>query len=454
MPSRRSLLGLLSGAMVGLSGCNGNRAKGDGKPATGSTVTPGKRPSGASPSERREGILDVREFGAAGDGTADDASAIQRAIDAATKGDTVYFPEPEAHYSIALSGKEPIITIDGERHADSLTLLGDGTGSVVKLADEPEHSYTMVNVSSPEEYSLDIRNLVLDGNRRNVAERHAPGICLDFRDPGAMGSGRILVEDVEVRNANTTGIVIQYGGVVCRYVTSRNNGSHGFGIHTDWSGVHDPPPLLKRCLSINNANGAVGTGLDFSGGKGIAEDVVVRGANGNAGTKVSVGAIRFEYRRVRIVDNDGVTFQNTGNDDAATIVFDEVIGENNGGPCRLSDNANYRVPAGSSVLLTGNESDERGQVYLTGSATLEAEGDVFSNRCGDAPGLHSDTTSTGSYLEAYYFYETGRPIREAKNLTIRSRARRDNLDIDAVPTAEEVGAWSRPPKGSSGANDG
>lgn len=444
MPSRRSLLSLISGAMVGLSGCNFTKRRGVGEPTDEGEVTPGESPSVASPSGSGEGILDVRDFGAEGDGTTDDASAIQRAIDSAVKGDTVYFPEPEAHYLIARSESEPIIRIDGEKHADQLTLMGDGRGTVVKLADEPGDSYTMVEVASPEGYSLEIRDLVLDGNKRNVAERHRPGICLDFRDTDATSSGRILVEDLEVRNANTSGIKIEYGGVECRYVTSRNNGSHGFGVSTNWSGVHDPPPLLKRCLSLDNARGPIGTGLDFSGGKGIAEDLVIQGANGNAGTKVSVGAIRFEYRRVRIVDNDGVTFQNTGNKDSATVVFDDVIGENNGGPCRLSDNANYHVPLGSNVVLSGNKPDERGQVYLTDSATLQSEGSVYSNRFDDAPGLHSDTSATGSYLQSYYYYETGRPIREAKNLTIRRRARRDSVDIETVPTAEEVGAWSRP----------
>jgi len=438
MASRRAFLCAVTA--VGLAGCGGRLNETE----FGDTDR-GADGEADQQTVERDGVVNVREFGASGDGETDDSEAIRDALDAATDGETVYFPEPEAAYVLAQSGEEPVIEISGERHADGLTLVGDGQGSVIRVADGTSRSYNLFRVVSPEDFSLTFRNLVLDGNRGGVGEFSGPGECLTFRDNAATGSGDMVVENVEVRDALTVGINIQYGGVTCRHTTIRDCGTHGIGVATGWSGVHDPSPRLEHCYVADNSQGPYGTGIDFSNGKGIAEDVVIEGTQGNAGTKVSVGAIDVEYRRVRIRNNRGVVFQNTGEHDGASVTFEDVIGEDNDGPFRLSDTAEYTVPEGSRLVMRDNAVDDRGQIFLTDDAVLEAEGEVCSNRTGGFPGLHSNTDATGSYIRNYAHSATGgRAIRAAENLTIFNEDERMVADIRGVPLPGDVGAWRLP----------
>jgi hypothetical protein len=389
-----------------------------------------------------DGRLNVTNFGARGDGTTDDTEAIQRAIDAASAGDTVYFPAPEESYRIMPSGDEPIITVDGNRHSDDIVLKGDGEGTVIELTDDPGRSYAMIEVASPEDFSVTFKDLVLDGNRRNVDPSYTPGHGLRFRDTEATETGDMLVEDIEVRNANTSGINVQYGGIEFRRVTTHSNGGHGIGVSNARPGLETPPPLFKRCHAYNNGLGSFGTGIDFSAGTGIAEDVVIEDNEGNSATKVSVEASEFEYRRVRVENNSGLSFQNTGNNNEANVRFEDVIWSNNEGPIRLSDNATYSVPGGAMLVVAGNSTDSRGQIYLTDTAKLEADGDVYSAHTDGEPGLHSDTDSRGNYIKSYLYYGVGAPVRSARNLQIREMKQTKKDDIGTVPTADEVGAWS------------
>jgi len=63
------------------------------------------------------GVINVKDFGAVGDDTTDDTSAIQSAINAATGGGTIYFPQ--GRY---LTSAELVVNKEG------ITILGDGCG--------------------------------------------------------------------------------------------------------------------------------------------------------------------------------------------------------------------------------------------------------------------------------------------------------------------------------------
>ncbi|OQA81614.1 MAG: Pectate lyase superfamily protein [Lentisphaerae bacterium ADurb.Bin242] len=92
--------------------------------------------------------FNVKNFGASGDGTADDAPAIQKAIDAAlTNGGAVYFPA--GRYRL-----KSTLTIAGSLTSDSinwLTLRGDGGGSKL-LGDGIE--YILAGRANPDTKSL------------------------------------------------------------------------------------------------------------------------------------------------------------------------------------------------------------------------------------------------------------------------------------------------------------
>jgi hypothetical protein len=88
-----------------------------GFPATGA-------PTARTMPDRLAEIKNVKDFGARGDGSTDDTSAIQAAINAAAaKGGSVYFPSGvyKTSRTLTVSGKNPLIRLFGENSQDFLT---------------------------------------------------------------------------------------------------------------------------------------------------------------------------------------------------------------------------------------------------------------------------------------------------------------------------------------------
>ncbi|GAA3411172.1 glycosyl hydrolase family 28-related protein [Paenibacillus hodogayensis] len=111
-------------------------------------------------------VLKVQWFGAKGDGLADDTDAIQACINAASPGQTVYFPK--GTYIVLPSGITRYIQL-----RSNLTLLGEGASSVIKVKDNAGN-YGTVMGGPIEPYfcggmvqNLTIRSLKFDHNFAN-----------------------------------------------------------------------------------------------------------------------------------------------------------------------------------------------------------------------------------------------------------------------------------------------
>jgi len=85
--------------------------------------------SGKATTPPPAGLLNVKAFGAVGDGKTDDTAAVQRALDAMTSGDTLVFPK--GVYSVASTLYVGAKGGDPKYRQDGLTLTGDGVGSVI-----------------------------------------------------------------------------------------------------------------------------------------------------------------------------------------------------------------------------------------------------------------------------------------------------------------------------------
>lgn len=396
--------------------------------------------------------LNVRDYGAEGDGRADDTRAIQRAIDDASDGDTVYIPA--GTYMLDRHAGEGIIVYDGDDHASPLTIEGDGSDTMLKMEGGQSDTYRMIRHLRPRGNEVLLRNMVFDGNKSE--HPGVSGTAVEYRSTGASGTGDMRVEDVEIKNCASNGMIIQYGGVTAERVTVHGCGGHGIAVHTDSSGHNDPPATLRRIHSYENADNGGRYGVDMSGGKGILEDSVIGDSVNGGGTKVSRGAIKMEYHRVRVTSSPSHAFQNTGGGNNAHVVFDDVIFEECGRNVRLDDDGRYEIPDGSTLIATGFDGDDRGQIHLLDDATLDASGGtIYSNRAGDgAAGLNSETSSDSSLGAYYYSQNDGGSIEEQSNLRIRDREERDKTDLDSVPTADEVGAWTDGERDETDEEDG
>lgn len=98
-------------------------------------------------------VYNVKGYGAAGDGSTDDTSDIQSAIDAAEAvGGTVYFPHGTYKITSAL-------TVD----ADNVTIAGAGRGSIIKQFTDSTNHFTVGNASTQRQ-KICFRDLALTHN--------------------------------------------------------------------------------------------------------------------------------------------------------------------------------------------------------------------------------------------------------------------------------------------------
>lgn len=138
--------------------------------------------------------LDVKCFGAVGDGVTDDSVAIRNAITAAAMTCRAVFFSPGT-YLVSSDGTNAYCIAP----PSGMTFCGVGGGaSVVKMdVNQPAQTriFSLINVSD-----VTLRDLALDGNKAGQpADEHKHGLFL-------MGAARVMVERVECRHFLGDGI--------------------------------------------------------------------------------------------------------------------------------------------------------------------------------------------------------------------------------------------------------
>jgi hypothetical protein len=161
--------------------------------------------------------VSVKDFGATGDGTTDDAPAIQAAIESlAATGGTVYVPAGDYRLGSSVVIDQNNITLTGQGAASVLQMLPDANDvSGILLPDQPLHNVT-------------ISDLVVDGNHNPIT-----GIS------GQSGiwirqASYVTLSGVIVRDWSGDGIQVANGSNPDDHVTIENSlitGIHRNGIH-------------------------------------------------------------------------------------------------------------------------------------------------------------------------------------------------------------------------------
>ncbi len=389
-------------------------------------------------------VLNVQDFGAVGDGSTDDTAAIQDAIDAANGGDEVYFPATESSYIV--TGWHSVIDIDSSN--DDVRLYGDGEESRIKFGGgNGGRNVFMVQIAAGDDglSGFVLEHLTLDGGRENVESDPNVASAVQVRSPdsGAEGNVDITIRDVRATNCYGNGIDVGCAGTTIVDCTADDNRQHGFGMETSGDPFLEPPVRFERCLAYGNGFGGGFYGMDLSGGRAVAVDCVLRDNEGAGATKCSVGTDRMVYRRCRLENNAGHIFQNTSGR-GSTVVFDRVVAENNVDCIRLSEDGTYRVPADSELVLVDNGPDFRGGIYLTDDSVLEADdATIWVNGQSDGAGIRASSDRSGSRVGTYYHADNdGGALGNDRNISFGSMATDLKTDLDDVPTADQVGAWS------------
>lgn len=288
-------------------------------------------------------IVSVKDFGAVGDGVADDTTAIQAAIDSLpSTGGAVYFPSGVYH----VSG----IYIDGTSGSKTgVTLYGDGRGSEVFLI-TGSNGENVIAANSGTDFT--IRNLTINGN---VAGNPIPGSPTDpdyekWNGIRMAGVERALITECLIVNCGFGGILPGAANLTdspSQQIIMSNNimRDNSFGIGAMYQNAN----IIENNVIV--ANLTYGMVVDqFSSQCVIAGNTVI--GNGNNGI--------FGYRVDRCTFSGNVCRSNSG----VGLVIDNGSVDNTiiGNACGDNTNSGIKVIGGAyNNTVSGNTCDNNGQ---------------------------------------------------------------------------------------------
>lgn len=355
-------------------------------PARGDDGAAGAPPAGA---------IDVRRFGARGDGRSDDTGAIQGAINAAIRvRGTVYIPA--GTYLLAstagsvdrLPDRSPqwsALLLMGDR----VTITGDGKATVLKLA--ARMKMRMLTITGRFDT---IENLVFDGNKqeRNGGVGWPQGDVVSAMINARPPSEHLTFRNVEIRNGLEDGIGLwnsPYATIDRCY--SHDNGTPQAGS-TGFS-IGGPRNVGSRLInSVAAANSTANVWLSFGPRDVLLQNNVIErgaragigiGGNGPANTRLSSG---IRIRRNVIRNNAGLGINVVSSQNG------EIVGNtisDNGGGVSIDDqgtipSANWDIE-NNRLTNNGSSREHRHGLLIGGqSSQIDLKGNVILNNGSDA----------------------------------------------------------------------
>ena len=175
-------------------------------------------------------VIDVRAWGAVGDGTTDDTAAIQAALDAATEGETVVFPEGRYRVTATLT------------HAGSLGLVGMGQGlSWIDWAGPGDCLNLTFSSQQADRDYLVLRGLTINATRDDAGT----AISAEWSEPWSGNWPHAAIEDVEVTRSEQ---FAWQGGLYLKGAWRSTVRTFSF-LSSNWTGIGIE--LEGKCVDCN-----------------------------------------------------------------------------------------------------------------------------------------------------------------------------------------------------------
>lgn len=291
-------------------------------------------------------------YGATGDGTTDDTSAIQAAIDALpADGGVVFFP-----VGTYVTGKLTLdhrTTLLGAQKGDPLYAANEGT--VLKLAANTNDSLIYANAKR----GIEIRNLAFNGNKANQSSA-APLIHLE-------ASSSYIYDNVKVRDSKGDGI---------------KNGSSGSGSSIFISGCEEEGlhqtggDSTFYDLEIHSAgnNGIKNTAAN---NRYIGGEIYINGENG---IESNATLASFIGMTVNTNEQNGILF--TGSTAQASVIGCKIYANGQDDTADDQDRAGIHIEgAAQGVVISGNfiqvDAAQEYAIALAGSTNVSISANYF-----------------------------------------------------------------------------
>ena len=342
-----------------------------------------------------DAAVNVKDFGAVGDGSTDDTTAIQAAIDSlGNDGGTVFLPESVYVISATLNleKKTQLVGEGGyflNQFTDNTYTVG-GTTIKLKTGSNTDMLKVQLDVASTgDDYRSHcaIRNIHFFGNR---SDAQSPAT----RDNNTSGNGIVIsgvryvtLENVIVTKCAEDGVVVQSHDYGSGAISSNNLDIRGCAFHSNYGrGIlaAGGDSIMLGCTIGYNGN----TGISVSG-FGLINNCLVWD-NFGAGVFVASTTETPVLVGNKIYDNE-LSGINIGSTDGHAVITGNMILRNGGGTTSGAENKSGIYIAStrtSGIIISGNEignntgtSQEYG-VYFNSSAT-RVEGFAGNNIYGN-----------------------------------------------------------------------
>lgn len=279
--------------------------------------------------------ISVKDFGAKGDGTTDDTTAIQNAINSFSNGGSLFFPKG-TYLSGALKIKSRVF------------LVGDGFGTILKAKQNISNHFITLDNANVERCG--IIDMVIDGNKSSQTGAYD----LIHYDPtgGTWETNEqcYLFESLAIRNGKNHGIYLES---VCRSNKFNNVDVYwckGHGYYIKGSDNF----FINSVAWGNSLNGFhnVGGNNLYSNCKAYYNGYDVDSINSGDGFYMGDSSVCTKLSNCEAQENgrNGLTLQGAANVLVSTFVSDSNAIKNVDGIAYLLDNCDYCTIDNSSML--------------------------------------------------------------------------------------------------------